>query len=133
MIGPDTSEWFAKICKRLFSANPVKVTTTGTSGSVPKEAVTQDQAKMQSLEKHTIKISLFKIAIVFIGIIFMAIYYYQSKNRRYSIVDKNHYAIIDNRTGILYFGDDTEKPVETTIILDQVNGTIRYVPLKKLP
>jgi hypothetical protein len=77
MIGPDTSEWFAKIRKRLFSANPVMVTTTATSGSVPKEALTQDQAKVQSLEKHTIKISLFKIAMVFIGIIFLAIYYDQ--------------------------------------------------------
>jgi hypothetical protein len=75
---------------------------------------------------------LFKIAIVIIGIIYMALYYKQSLNRRYSLVEKDEIAIIDNRTGIIYI-PNYKGENKTIMILYQVNGTYRNIPLKRLP
>jgi hypothetical protein len=76
--------------------------------------------------------SLFKIAIVIIGVIYIALYYNQSSNKRYSFVGKDSGSIMDSRTGIIYWVS-YEKENNTVIILDQVNGTIRALPLKRLP
>jgi len=101
MISPDTSEWFTKTLNEL----------------------------KECLLKVNIGNSLFKIAIVIIGIIYLALYYNQSLNGRYSLVDKNEHIIIDHRTGILYLSDIKK---HRTYMLDQVDSTFRVKTLVQL-
>jgi hypothetical protein len=74
--------------------------------------------------------SLFKLAIVIIGLIYLALYYNQTLNGRYRVVDKNNFppTIIDTRTGIYYCSNVSNR--EVAIMVDQVKGIMRGVPIK---